>query len=270
MDLTQEVPIRRFEAGRAAAMADRVVTEARVEVDINDGQYRLAMLCLPCDLEALAVGFLLGEGALRRREDLAAVEVAASGDRVEARGDFDADALEALARRWTWGTGCGAGGTGRDLDSPAYAPVGEGITLTPQRLLELARAFGEKATVWRRTGGVHACALAGREGVVLFSEDVGRHNAFDKIMGRALLEGIAVADKLVLTSGRLSAEIVSKAVACGVPVLVSRSAVTGLAVKLARRFGLTLVGFLRGQRMNVYTGHQRITPEQSGQAPARK
>jgi len=268
MDVMQEIPIRRFEAGRAAAVADRVVNEARIEVDVNDGQYRLAMLCLPQELEALAVGFLTAEGILRRREDLAAVEVAASGEHVRVRGDFDADALAALARRWTWGTGCGGGGTGRDLNAAPYAPVGAGPVIAPHRLLELAKDFGDKATLWRRTGGVHACALAdpgATGGIVLFSEDVGRHNAFDKIMGRALLDGIAVGDKLVLTTGRLSAEIVSKAVACGAGMLASRSAVTGLGVKLARRFGLTLVGFLRGRRMNVYTGYQRIVSERSGE-----
>jgi FdhD protein len=264
MDVTQEIPIRRFEAGRAAAVADCVVNEARIEVDVNDGQYRLAMLSLPQDLEALAVGFLMGEGILRRREDLGAVEVDASRGQVRVQGDFDADALDALARRWTWGTGCGGGGTGRDFNSPAYAPAGEGVAVSPQRLLELAKAFGDEAALWRSTGGVHACALAdpgAPGGIVLFSEDVGRHNAFDKIMGRALLEGIAVGDKLVLATGRLSAEIVSKAVACGVPMLASRSAVTGLGVKLARRFGVTLVGFLRGRRMNVYTGYQRVRAE---------
>lgn len=258
MELIEEYPIRRIAADRSKAVADKVISEARVELDVNDGQVSLALLCLPQDLEALAVGFLLGEGALRRREDLTSVEVLPAEGRVCVRGDFDADAIEAIARRWTWGTGCGGGGTGRDLDAPAYGSVGQGPTVVPERLVELAREFRARATLWRQTGGVHACALADAEGIVAFAEDVGRHNAFDKIMGKALLEGIDIADKLVLATGRLSAEIVSKAVACGLPILVSRSAVTGLGVKLARRFGLTLVGFLRGRRLNVYTGYQRI------------
>jgi FdhD protein len=186
--------------------------------------------------------------------------------RVLVRGDFDADALEALGRRWTWGSGCGAGGTSRDLDTPAYAPVGPGRPVSPERLRELFEAFAAKATFWRQTGGVHACALAGEDGIVLFAEDIGRHNAFDKIMGAALLGGIDVSDKFVLTTGRISAEIVSKAVACRVPMLASRSAVTSLGVKLARRFGLTLVGFLRGRRMNVYTGYERVAGP-AGQPP---
>ena len=258
MDTIDELPIVRFEAGRCAPALDKVITEARVELDVNDGRLRLAMLCLPDDLEAMAVGFLFGEGVLRQREDLQAVEALPAEGRVVGHGDFDADALATLAARWTWGTGCGGGGTGRDIDAPTYSPVGPGRAIAPQRLVELSGEFHDRATLWRQTGGVHACALAGEEGIALFAEDIGRHNAFDKIMGRAILDGIDVADKLVLTTGRISAEIVSKAVACHLPMLASCSAVTGLSVKLARRFGVTLVGFLRGRRLNVYTGYQRV------------
>jgi FdhD protein len=259
MDLTQEYPIRRFEAGQSKAVPDKVIAEARIELDINDGSHVLAILCLPQDLEALAAGFLLGEGILRRREDVTGLEVRAAEGRVLVRGRFDPDALDALSRRWTWGTGCGAGGTSRDLDTAVYAPVGPGKAVSPDRLLELWRGLEAKAGLWRQTGGVHACGLAGEEGILVFAEDVGRHNAFDKVMGRALLDGIDVSDKLVLTTGRLSAEIVSKAVACRLPMLATRSAVTSLAVKLARRFGVTLVGFLRGRRLNVYTGFERVS-----------
>ena len=258
MDLTQEYPVRRFEAGVPKPLADKVIVEARVELDINGGQHVLAMLCLPLELEALAAGFLLGEGVLRRREDIARLEALPEKGRVLITGNFDPDALEALGRRWTWGTGCGSGGTSRDLDTAVYAPAGKGPAVSPEKLLELWQAFTAKADLWRETGGVHACALAGAEGIVIAAEDVGRHNAFDKVMGRALLDGIDVSDKLVLTTGRISAEIVSKAVACRVPMLVSRGAVTSLGVRLATRFGLTLVGFLRGRRLNVYSGFERV------------
>ncbi|NQU75758.1 MAG: formate dehydrogenase accessory sulfurtransferase FdhD, partial [Planctomycetes bacterium] len=159
----------------------------------------------------------------------------------------------------TWGTGCGSGGTSRDRNNPPYAAVGAEVTMGAQAVLELAKAFQSRSGLWRETGGVHACALADEREILVFAEDVGRHNAFDKVMGIAAMEGIAVGDKLVLTTGRLSAEIVSKAVACGVPILASRSAVTGLAISLAKRFGMTLVGFMRGGRLNVYSGYERLT-----------
>lgn len=258
MALIRDCPIRRFGPDGAVSAADKVVTEARIELDVNDGQLRLAMLALPTELEALAVGFLLGEGALRAVADLERVEARESEGKVFVRGDLDADVLEAMGRRWTWGSGCGGGGTSRDMDSSAYRRVGPGPRVASRRLAELVGEFQRAGELWRQTGGVHACALAGNAGIIRLAEDVGRHNAFDKVVGAAALAGVDVSDKFVLATGRLSAEIVSKAVACRVPMLVSRSAVTSLAVELGRRFGLTLVGFVRGRRMNVYTGYERI------------
>jgi len=260
-NLIQDCPIRRFEDGTPRAMVDKVITEARIELDLNDSQHSLAMLCLPQDLDALAVGFLIGEGALRERSELQEVRVNVENNRVFLRGDFDEDALEAMANRWTWGTGCGSGGTGRDLDDAAFGRVGKGAAVGPNKLIELAKDFTSRAEMWKSTGGLHACALADSDKILLFAEDVGRHNAFDKIMGRAFLDGIDVSDKMVLMTGRLSAEIVSKAVACGLTMLVSRSAVTALGAKLAGRFGVTLVGFLRGKRLNVYTGFDRVVED---------
>ncbi len=258
MDLCRKHPTRRFEAGDFTAFADTVVNETRIELDINDGQLRVAMLCLPRELEALAIGFLLGEGALRCMEDLKEAVAHPEQKKVVIRGNLDSEAMDMLAHRWTWGSGCGGGGTGRDLDRPSYNAVGPGTAVDPASLLELLRRFERSLELWRQTGGVHACALVAGEELLLLTEDVGRHNAFDKIMGMAAMQGITVEDKYAITTGRLSAEIVSKAVACGLPMLVSRCAVTGLAVDLGRQFGVTLVGFGRGKRLNVYTGYQRV------------
>jgi FdhD protein len=261
MELTREHPIRRFENGQVSSAADPVISESRIELDVNDGAFQIAMLCLPQDLEALAVGFLLTEGALRRVEDLGSVEVTDDG-RILARGTFDADVLANLRLRWTWGTGCGSGGTSRGTEGARIETVGPGPAVTADQLFDLGAAFGKRTALWRRTGAVHACALADSGQLLLFAEDVGRHNAFDKIVGMAALRGIDPAGKIVLTTGRLTAEIVAKALACRVPILASRSAVTDLAVKLARRHAQTLVGFLRGKRLNVYTGFQRVVEAQ--------
>jgi len=258
MELSGEYPIRRFEGDGTSSVGDLVVTETRIELDVNDGQLRLAMLCLPRDLEALAAGFFLGEGALRRIEDLEAVQYLPAEQTVTVRGDFDADVLERIHLRWTLGTGCGGGGTSRDMDAPPAAPLGPGPTVRPKRVTELTKEFHGRTELWRRTGGVHACALAGEDGLLILAEDVGRHNAFDKVIGMAALGGVEATDKMMITTGRLTAEIVSKAVACRLPILVSRSAVSSLSIDLARRSGLTLVGFCRGGRMNVYTGYERI------------
>ena len=251
-------PVRRFEAGRFVSIADAVALEERIELHTGEAYPAIGMLCLPTQLDALAVGFLLGEGILRK-EDLSSLRITVCDRNILVSGDFDADALESVHRRWTWGTGCGSGGTSRDLDDSAYSVLPVRNTISAQRLLDLSRHFHRRLTLWLETGGVHACALADNQSIHIIAEDVGRHNAFDKIMGLAALRGLDAEDKVVLTTGRLSAEIVSKAAACRVPILASRSAATSLAIAVARRFGLTLVGFARGRRLNVYTGFERIT-----------
>jgi len=206
MNLIEQCPIRRYRDGRGAADIDKVVAEARIELQLNDDPRRIAMLCLPQDLDALAVGFLHGEGILRSRQDLAGVQVDPDARRVTIEGDLDADALDAVYNRWTWGTGCGGGGTGRDFDAPRYDRVPAGPTLSPETLRQLAEDFHSRQTLWNQTGGVHACALAAEDGIVLSAEDVGRHNAFDKVLGRALLDAVKLDDKLVLATGRLGGD----------------------------------------------------------------
>jgi len=261
MDLTEECPIRRIADGRATVRPDLVVSETRVELDVNDGALRLAMLCLPRDLEALAVGFLLGEEVVADASDIETCVYLPGRQRIVVRGRFDPKALDRVHLRWTRGTGFGGGGTRRDFDARQGPAVESGPRVPTAALFRLVRAFRSHEGLWRSTGGVHACALSDGERLLHYAEDVGRHNAFDKVVGMAALAGERTEDKLVLATGRLSAEIVSKAVACRVPVLVSRSAVTGLAVRLARRAGLTLVGFLRNRRMNIYAGEHRIQAE---------
>ena len=255
-------PIRRFRgADRCEALEDLVVREQRIELVLN-GTPLLAMLALPREVEALVLGFLVSEGLWLERSRLPELQYDVQAGRVECRGRFDDDAVETIHKRWTFGTGCGGGGTGRDpsrLDQ--CRPLGGNFSLHVDELTELGRTFARQGTLYRDTGGVHACGIADRERVLLFAEDVGRHNAFDKVAGMALLHGMDLTDKVALTTGRLSAEIVGKAIAHQIPILASSSAPSAMGVEWARRFGLTLVGFLRGKRLNVYTGYQRIVAD---------
>jgi len=255
---TGHCAIRQYANGQFTAMDDQVVAEARVELLVNDNELRMALLCLPRQLPELAVGFLRGEGALRSRGEVQRVEIDPGGRTVRVRGRFDPDALDAIRRRWTWGTGCGGGGTSAQLNPEAYQSVALGLEVGAEALLGLVRGFLGAMDLWKSTGGVHACALASAAQLLIVAEDIGRHNAFDKVIGRAVLDGLDTSDKLILTTGRLSAEMVSKAIAARVPIVVGRGAVTALAIDLARKFGLTLVGFARAGRFNVYTGFQRI------------
>ena len=160
-----------------------------------------------------------------------------------------------------FGTGCGGGGADQDsMLLATHPPLNSRLSLPAFRLASLAEEFGRRSALHRMTGGVHACGIADTDKVLLFAEDVSRHNAFDKAAGMAVRGGLDTSQKIALTTCRLSAGIVGKAIAHGLPILASRSAPTAMGLQLAQRFGLTLVGFLRGQRMNVYTGYQRVTP----------
>lgn len=258
----RQVPIHRYDrAGHRRSALDWVVCEQRIELILND-QPLLAMLCLPQDVAELAVGFLYCEGILAKDAELPDVSYDAGTGRVRCQGRFDEDLAEQINRRWVLGTGCGGGGTARDLSVlTRYRPLRQDLSVTHQQLTTLARDFQGHCQLYRQTGGVHACALATGERVLLFAEDVGRHNAFDKVIGMALRQGMDFHDKLALTTGRITTEIVTKAVAAGIQLLASSSAATGLAIDLARKFNLTLVGFLRGQRMNIYTASARITTD---------
>ena len=256
---TRHCAVRRYADGHFTALDDQVVTEARVEIVVNDDELRLALLCLPRQLPELAVGFLRGEGALRRGGEVERIDIDQAGWTIRVRGAFDPDALDAIRRRWTWGTGCGGGGTSAQLNPDTYQPIALGLEVDAEAIVGLVRGFLGAMDLWKNTGGVHACALASAGELLIVAEDVGRHNAFDKVIGRAVLDGLDTSDKIILTTGRLSAEMVSKAVAARVPIVVGRGAVTALAIDLARKFGLTLVGFARAGRFNVYTGFQRIS-----------
>ncbi len=258
-----EWPIRRYRSGQQTSLVDKVVREQRIELVVNNAPL-LAMLALPRDVEALALGFLVSEGLCPDRDRLPKVHFDPSAGQVRCEGTFDQDAVEGIHRRWMFGTGCGGGGTARDPSRLGQCrPLTNRVSLRSSQLAALGRVFGRRGVLYSMTGGVHACAIADVDRVLLFAEDVGRHNAFDKVAGMALETGMDVSDKIALTTGRLSAEIVAKAVAHQIPILASSSAPTAMGVQWARRFGLTLVGFLRGPRMNVYTGYQRVTPDEA-------
>jgi len=259
---TIEWPIHRFDhSGKRSILNDRVVRERRLELVLNDTPL-LAMLALPRDVEALALGFLVSEGLWWDRKRLPDVHFDASAGQIRCVGDFDQDAVDSIHHRWTFGTGCGGGGTARDGDRLTDCPpIVSELAVRASELANLGREFARRTVLNRMTGGVHACGIADPGGLNLIAEDVGRHNAFDKVAGMALIQRMDLSQKVVLSTGRLSAEIVGKAIAHGVAVLASFSAPTAMGVQWSSRFGLTLVGFLRGKRMNIYTGQRRVVSD---------
>jgi FdhD protein len=221
----------------------------------------VTLLCSPANLNYLSIGFLLSEGLLNSKYDIKTITV--DGQRgiahVETVTDLVGQEEQVFKRIIT--PGCGRGAAFYSAaDATGMKAVNSGLRVTGAEILELMIQFQQRSETYKSTGGVHNAALCDNKKVIVFSEDIGRHNAIDKIFGQCLWERISTSNQLILTSGRVSSEIVIKIARNNVPVLASKSAPTSTAIKLADSLGITLIGFVRGTRMNVYSHNQRIVP----------
>ncbi|MFW6108025.1 MAG: formate dehydrogenase accessory sulfurtransferase FdhD [bacterium] len=259
--LTARVAVTRVRADRRAKETDEVAREFPLLVSV-DGREVCRLQCSPARLEELALGFLHTAGLVPpgAGPPVMSCDVSDSEARVDVRlGTSDED-VERLRRSVAMGTGCGGGlfhVKGLDpLDCERR--VNMLFETAAAELSAAMRAFQARSVVYRETGGVHSAGVAAAGELIAFAEDVGRHNAVDKVVGHCLLNGESLDHKVLLSSGRLSLDVVAKAIRADVPVLASRSAPTEAAVRLARAAHLTLVGFLRGDRMNIYSAEWRV------------
>lgn len=235
-----------------------VVREVPLTISVN-GNELITLLTTGDANRELATGFLLSEGFLTRKEDLKSIRVDDEQGLVEVNLAGDIDLTEKLWGKRAVTSGCGKGATFYHiLDSLQTRQVTSDVRIVPTQVYALMKELNRLSELYRDTGGVHNSALADVERILVFRDDIGRHNAVDKIHGTCFLDNISTKNKLLITTGRLSSEIVVKVARMGVPVLVSRSAPTSLALDLADRVGLTLIGYVRGEKMTVYTGKERI------------
>ncbi len=266
--------VTRWEDGEDSRVEDYLAVEEPLEM--RAGRFSLGLtLRTPGNDEELVAGFLLSEGIISARQDLLSLKLPADGAREKnvARLTFGPKvrlSANSAARKFSAGSACGVCGKAsiaqlrrRGLRRPKAASQFEAETLC-----QLPAKLRTEQAVFGRTGGLHAAGLFDSCGELLaLREDIGRHNAVDKVIGWALLAGrLPLSDHVLLVSGRGGFEIVQKAIAAGVPLLASVSAPSSLAVQLARELGLTLVGFLRGRRFVIYSGQERIAV--SALAPA--
>ena len=235
-----------------------VVREVPLTISVNGTELNTLVTTGDANREH-SLGFLMSEGFLRKKEDLQGIRIDEETGLVDVSLTGDMEITEKLWGKRTVTSGCGKGATFYHvLDSLLANPITSRLSVTPDQIRTLMKELQRMSELYRETGGVHNSALADREKILVFRDDIGRHNAVDKIHGACFLENIPLNDKLLLTTGRLSSEIVIKVAKMGVPVLVSRSAPTTLALDLAGRVGLTLAGYVRGGRMTVYTGKERV------------
>jgi FdhD protein len=252
--------------GSAATHEDAIAVEAPLEVRLG-GKPLTVLMRTPGNDEELVAGFLFSEGIISDADELLSVEQPADLSETE-RGNVVSVSL-LTSRRTPAGdrlffsnSSCGICGKQSLASIEVRAePVRSDLTISRRVLTELPQRLAQAQPVFRRTGGAHAAALFEPSGeLVAVREDVGRHNALDKLVGWALAEGrVPLSDRVLLVSGRLSYELVQKAVAAGIPLVAAVGAPSSLAVELAERFGVTLVGFLRAAGMNVYAHATRVT-----------
>ena len=266
--------VRRWTSGQWTEAPDAVVTEEPLQLLLHGEPLSVVMRTPGHDVE-LSLGLMFAEGILRTLHELRLVRISAESGETESSIRVDADLVEsnqvdlhtaAAPRRkpersMLSSSACGVCGTvliedlRRDL-----APLPDGPKVEPSILPGLVDQLRAGQGVFERTGGLHAAGLFTATGeLVHLREDVGRHNAVDKVVGRSLIDGALPASRSILiVSGRAGYEIVQKAISAGIPMLAAVGAPSSLAVALAREFNQTLVGFLRGDRFNVYSGPERL------------
>jgi FdhD protein len=267
--------VRRWTAGEWTDSPDAVVTEEPLQLMLHGKPLSVVMRTPGQDVE-LCLGLMYGEGIVRGVDEVRFVRISAEAGEAEKRVRLESDLLESNQidvhpagaprrtpeRSMLSSSACGVCGTvmiedlRRDL---ATLPAGPRVD--PAVLPGLVEILRSGQGVFERTGGLHAAGLFSADGKLEhLREDIGRHNAVDKVIGRTLLDGrLPASESILVVSGRAGYEIVQKSISAGIPVLAAVGAPSSLAVSLAREFNQTLIGFLRGERFNVYAGSERLT-----------
>lgn len=236
-------------------ISDLVVVEMPLKLYINFELYTILM-CTPNELKELAIGYLFSEGIITSIDCIISIEEK-FGDRVcivlrdDIKVNYDTVKAEA--------SGCGNASIQLKFLELGWDKVIESnFKLRTEVIFKFMKEFSISSEIFKQTGGVHSCAICGNEGIIAFSEDIGRHNALDKVIGKVIMNKETINDKFVMTTGRISSDIVVKTAKAGIPILVSHSAPTDLALSIADASNLTVIGFVRGNRLSIFCGSDRI------------
>ncbi len=254
-----EMDITRFTREASSRIKDIVVEEYPLTVFVNSWEL-VTLLCSPVDLDFLVTGFLVSEGFIGSVQDIISMEINQKLGRADVKVMETADFVGKDRDRRTVTTSSARGSVFYNLKDADKLPVLSGgmPEVDYDTVIKLIDSFNEKCTVFRKTGGVHACAFALGEDIRVFHQDIGRHNAMDKVIGHCMQASLDFRSGLVMSSGRIASEMLLKAAKRGISVFVSRAAPTMMSVDIARKLNITLIGFAREDRFNVYHDAGRI------------
>lgn len=234
------------------------IIESPVSLSVN-GEIWLTFMCTPVDLEALAAGFLFNEGLIESHADIADIRVCPEEEHIDVWLNRSIQKPDL----WRRTSGCTGG-----LTSQSNAPTGastrfsksNGWGISSDQINRLVGQLVQEQLLYQQSGGVHTSALSDGEKLVLIAEDVGRHNTLDKLAGKMLLQDRSLPHRIVLTTGRTSSEMLQKTSRLGASIIISRTSPTSLSIQLAEQWGITLIGYARRDRFNIYTHPYRVLP----------
>jgi len=232
LEITERFPIQWVQSGDVEIVDDILVTEANVAIALRDSEL-IRTTCSPGQMREWVLGYLLSEGFIAGLDDVAEIH--------ERQDSFSVALAESAPSQ------------------PApIAPVESDLTVEPDRLLEIAREVQRRATVFERTGGTHVMAVSSASGLVALAEDISRTCALEKALGIALLQRVDFANSFAFLSSRVPSRMIAKLARCGIPIVAAVSAPTVNAVRLAEELNVCLCGFVRDERLNVYTHGWRV------------
>jgi len=250
--------ILRYENGTWSEVNDRITSERPLHIEINGKEF-ITLLCTPVHQKELTIGFLLSEGFLHSPEQILSMDLKEKEDLISVKLsgiDFN---MEDRIKKITLTSGCGRGTILCDvMDAFEESKVSGQIELSPEKIIERMKELHHRSSTYLKTGGTHSAAVTDGNSLIAFAEDLGRHNAVDKVLGHCFLNRIPPGQHAVFSSGRISSEIIMKVGRSGFPILATRAAATDQVIRIAETLNITLIGFARGRRMNIYTCPERI------------
>jgi len=250
----KEIQYERYEFRKWEHFDAETIVEAPVSLTVN-GKVWLSFMCTPVHLEQLAVGFLYNEGVINSMDEVENVHVCEHGDNVDVWLNRSVE----QPTSWRRTSGCTGGVTAVDLLAKPNVSFGSNrIEIQPEAIGRLVEMLFESQSLYRETGGVHTSALSNGEEIILSAEDIGRHNTLDKIAGMCMMNNIWPEQRILITTGRISSEMLQKAARLQAPILISRTSPSSLSIEMAERYGITLIGYARKHRFNVYSNVQRV------------
>ncbi|HUT86245.1 MAG TPA: formate dehydrogenase accessory sulfurtransferase FdhD [Elusimicrobiales bacterium] len=254
--MIEKFNITKVTEGKKEIVEDFIVKEIPLTINVNKKELA-TLLCSPNDLEVLAKGFLFTSGLIKGGGDIKSIytDTQKWTCDIELAQDLDTN----LISKRLYTSGCGKGTIFySSVDLMYKRKLISDLKIKASQIPPLMLDFYKKSEVFLKTGGVHSAALGLGDNIVIFKEDIGRHNAVDKVIGQALNDNIKLEDKFLITSGRISSEVVFKARKTNIAIVISRGAPTNQAVRHGRSMDITIIGFARGNKLNIYSGVERI------------